>query len=204
MTFALAILCVLTAISATNRVYIDDFEIDPDSLVTVPVVLANEDSTRGFQFDMIVPLGLSVESYQLTPYSLEFDMSASCRWNEGNIYVVFIYPPGPICFPADTMAVLNLTFAAESNFRGGNIILNNAWGSMIDSSRSFKIGGDTVAVTVPTSSLIGIPVDQQPVDEHYFNMMGQPIMSPADAAVAIKVVSLPDGRYDSSKVAVVH
>ena len=64
--------------------------------------------------------------------------------------------------------------------------------------------GDTTTVTVPQASLIGIPVDGQPVKDQYFNLMGQPITSPDVVPVAIQVTTLADGGHTSRKVAAGH
>ena len=40
-----ALLMAFTALAQGNRVIIEDFEIAPDSTLTIPVLLANTDST---------------------------------------------------------------------------------------------------------------------------------------------------------------
>ena len=50
VTTLLAVCVAVCAMAQANRVYIEDFEICPDSVVTVPVMLANVDETRGVQF----------------------------------------------------------------------------------------------------------------------------------------------------------
>lgn len=194
----------LCATAQNNRIYIEDFEIDPDSTVTVPVMLANETPTRGIQFNMSLPEGLILKKTRITDYSSDYAMTLTCRYsnNEG-CYMVFIYPSAAICYDPDTAAVMTVTFAAQPDFKGGTINLWNCWGSSID-NKSFVIGDASAVVSVPAASLIGIPIDKEPVKEEYFNLMGQPVSSPDSAAVAIQVTTTPDGQRSSRKVACGH
>ena len=56
-----ALLVALDAVSQSNRIYVEPFEICPDSIVAVPVMLANESPTRGLEFNMTLPEGLVVD-----------------------------------------------------------------------------------------------------------------------------------------------
>lgn len=195
-------LVALSGAAQSNRIYIDDFEIYPDSTVTVPVVLANESRIRGLQFNMTLPQGLTIEEYELTDYSDDLTMSLVVRRIKDNYYGVFIYPTQKIPYPADTTAVImTLTFGATSDFTGGEVVMFNGRGSTMN-NHTFIIDGDTVEVTVPAASLIGIPMDQNPVKDEFFNLQGSPIPSPDSVPVAIHVYTLADGRLDSRKVCV--
>ena len=76
----MAVCMALCAMAQNNRIYIEDFEIDPDSTVTVSVILANESPTRGVQFNMTLPPGLILKSSKVTAYSSEYFMSMTCRY----------------------------------------------------------------------------------------------------------------------------
>lgn len=200
----MALLAALTAAGQSGRIYIEDFEIDLDSTKTVPVILANIDPTRGVQFNLTLPDGLSLEGYEETAYSLGYDMALTSRFvPDYNGYLVFLYPSRPICFPPDTAAVINLTFTASSNFKGGDLTLWQCRGSTLENTTLY-LDGDTTQVTVPVSSLIGIPIDQKPTEEQYFNLMGQPISSPDMAPIAIQVTTRADGVRSSRKVCYSH
>lgn len=195
-------LLALSGAAQTNRLLMDDFEIYPDSTVTVPVMLTNETPSRGLQFNMTVPPGLTVEDYALTDYSKDWTMSLVLRLLTENYYGVFIYPSQKVTYPADSAAVImTMTFGAKPDFTGGEVVLLNGRGSTLR-NKTFPIDGDTVAVSVPAASLIGIPMDQNPVKDEYFNLQGMPIPSPDSVPVAIHVVTLPDGQLDSRKVCV--
>ena len=161
------VLAALTVSAQSNRIVIEDFVVDRDSVVTVPVVLANETPMRGLQFKMALPEGLKIESSHLTKYSEKYDMNLVCRQTDDGFYAAFIYPLGRVCYPADSVAIMMLDFAAGPDFKGGDIILSNAKGSTID-NKSITIDGDTTTITVPASSLIGIPIDQTQGNGKFF------------------------------------
>ena len=200
----MAVLATLTAAAQGNRIYIEDFEIDRDSTKTVQVMLANVDPTRGIQFNLTLPAGLMFEDYEETAYSRRYTMSLTSRFvPEYNGYLIFLYPSKAICFPPDTTAVINLTFSASSDFSGGDLMIWQCRGSTID-NETIYMDGDTTQVSVPSSTLIGIPVDQRPTEEQYFNLMGQPIASPEMAPIAIQVTTRSDGMRTSRKVISAH
>lgn len=201
----LAALMAMSAIAQSNsRIYIEDFEIVPDSSIVVPLILANVEESRGVQFYLTLPQGLSLGELQLTDYSLEYNMKFSCNYSKKNdCYMTFVYPAQAVCYPPDTTAIMTIEFTASPEFRGGDIKVWKCRGSTID-TKSIVYQDDTTTVTVPTASLIGVPVDQQPAEEHFFNLMGQPISSPDTVPVAIQVITAPDGQRTSRKVAVTH
>lgn len=196
-----AVLMALPCWAQGNKVYIEDFEIEPDSSITVPVMMANADSTRGVQFNITLPEGMGLDGFAVSDYSRQYEMTMTCRLaDEGTFYVAMVYPNGRICFPAGTEPVALLTFTASSNFKGGIIKVWKCRGSTID-NHVIEFDGALTTVTVPASSLIGVPIDKQPVKDEFFNLQGVPINSPDSAAMAIKVSTWPDGKVTASKVA---
>lgn len=201
LTMIVAVLMALPCWAQGNKLYIEDFEIEPDSSLTVPVMMANADSTRGVQFNVTLPEGLALEGYAVSDYSRDYEMTMTCRLaDDGTYYVVMVYPNGRICFPAGTEPVALLTFTAGSAFKGGTISVWKCRGSTID-NHVIEFDGALTTVTVPASSLIGVPIDKQPVKDEYFNLQGFPIDSPDSTSLAIKVSTWPDGKTTSSKVA---
>ena len=49
MITLLAMVLALPCVAQVNRLYMNDFDIEPDSTVTVSLYLTNEDPTRGLQ-----------------------------------------------------------------------------------------------------------------------------------------------------------
>ena len=203
MRSLLAVVFALTAVAQRNRIYIEDFEIYPDSTVTVPVMLANMDSTRGIQFNLTLPYGLRLMNCELTEYAdNECDMNMF-QSNNAGVYTIGMYPFSRLCFPPDIKAVLMIDFKVKTDFEGGEIFLWKCRGSTLENT-SIIIGDDTTTVTLPSSSHIGIPVDNHKGDDQYFNLLGQPIPSPDSVPVAVHVTTKPDGTIDSRKVAKMH
>ena len=206
--FLIIILVALMAVGAkaqsASRIYIEDFEITPDSTIIVPVIMANVENTRGFQYYITLPEGLELEDQQLTDYSNQYKMTLSCRYSTtSSCYMIFVYPMTSILFPPDTMEVMTLEFYASPDFKGGLMPVWKCRGATADNT-AIIYQGDTTMVSVPSASLIGIPMDQQPVKDQFFNLMGQPIDSPECAPVAIEVMTVPNGQRSSRKVAVTH
>jgi len=200
----MALLAAMCAMAQSNRIYIEDFEIDPDSTRVVPVMLANTDPTRGLQFSMTLPAGLRLMDYKATAYARDYEMNLTMNYNANDSsYLMFMYPSAPICFPPDTRAVVNVTLEAAPNFKGGEIAIWKCRGSTID-NMTIYLDGDTTLVTVPASSLIGIPMDRKTSGDQYFNLMGQPISSPDAAPVAIQISIGVNGERSSRKIAISH
>lgn len=201
--FILAMLATLMSLSATgqtNVIYIDDFEINPDSTVTVPLMLANQDTTRGVQFNLTLPETMDLDLVELTEYSKRKGFTSSFSYSDGT-YTVMIYQIGEAVFPPDTTAIALLTFYAYNDFNGGEVVVWKCRGSTTDNN-SIIMDGDTAQVTVPTSSLVDIEAGSAPVSEQYFNLMGQPISSPDSVPVAVQVTTTANGQRTSRKVSV--
>ena len=199
MITMLAMVLALGAIAQKNRIYIEDFEIYPDSTLTVPVILANVDSTRGIQFNMTLPYGLKMNECELTEYAAGYDMQLF-RTSRAGVWTLGMYPMSRVAFPPDTKAVMTINLKATADFMGGDIFLWQCRGSSMENI-SIIIDDDTTTVTVPSSSLIGIPIDNCNDKDLYFNLMGQPIASPEDAPVAVQVRTLSNGEQNSRKIA---
>ena len=195
-----ALVAALCATAQTNVIYIDDFEISPDSVVTVPVMLANQDTTRGVQFNITIPETLDIDEIVLTDYSAGrgFTLTQSAS---GTTYTVMIYNFGQAFFPPDTTAIALVTFYAYDDFDGGEVEVWKCRGSTAD-DQAIIMDGDTATVTVPTASLKVVSVDAVPVNEQYFNLMGQPIASPDSVPVAVQVKTDANGTRTSRKVSV--
>ena len=167
----LAVFLALAVSAQGNRIYIEPFEIEPGESRTVPVMLSNVDPSRGVQFNVTLPEGLELKASELTPYSQGMKMILSCEFSPKNgCYTVFIYPMGVICFPADTTAaVMTLKINARKSFRGGTMSTWKCFGAT-EENKTLYMQGDTTAVTVPESALIGIPIDTRSADDEYFNL----------------------------------
>lgn len=157
----LAIVMALQALAQSNRIYIEDFEIFPDSVVTVPVMLSNVDETRGFQFNITTPEGLKVVGHRLSGITRDYEMTLTFRKSEADgCHTAIVVPHEPTCLPAGTAVVMTLKFKASPDFKGGEISLWKERGSTIE-NKTIIMGDETTTVTVPESALIGIPIDMQ-------------------------------------------
>ena len=201
MTTIVAVFLAVCAWAQGNHVTIDDFEIYPDSTITVPVYLVNTDETRGLQFKMTLPKGLSADEIEMTDYSIDSYMTLNSSYHtKDSSYMVIMYPSVPVCFPPDSLAVLTIVFKASADFKGGNISIWRVRGSTLG-GMTIQMENSSTTVTVPEASLIGIPIDT-PADDSYFNLMGQLISTPIGEPVAIHVCTSPMGKRIVRKVSI--
>lgn len=160
-----ALMLAMTGMAQNNRVYIEDFEIEPGSLITVPVLLANESPTRGFQFNLSLPQGLTIVEYTASDYLLKFDMNMTCADNaKDNCFTAFVYPSSNRCLPPDTTAVMTIQFKADTDFSGGEIKFWKTRGSTLDNQTIYMDDSMTTA-----SAAHGAPIDTQSDGNLFFN-----------------------------------
>ena len=163
MTLMAVLACY--AVAQNNRVYIEDFEIVPGDSVTVPVVLANQDTTYGFQFGMMLPHGLEVKDVRLSDDFTQLGFNLNHGVRNGNCMVMVYSLKQLYCVP-DSVKVLEVDFGARPGFKGGEITLWKGRGASSDNQCIYLDDG-TVRVSVPKRSLVGIPIDQQQGDAHF-------------------------------------
>lgn len=124
----------VTALAQTGGcIYIEDFEIAPDSTIAVPVMLTNAEATQGLQFNMYLPDGLILEEIELTKYSRRLKMNVVDNRKDDR-WIVAVYSMSQTTFPPDTAAVLTLTLTASPDFQGGDITIKKSQGSSLDFS----------------------------------------------------------------------
>ena len=165
------LLALCAAAQESNSLYIGDFEIEQDSVMTIPLVLSNDTPFRGMQFNITLPNGLKIVESSLNHYSQTLTMNLNSKEFKSGSYVMLIYPMDRVCFPADSVPIMTLSIKAASNFKGGDITIWKAIGVAMDNT-SYTIHSDITRVTVPARSLVGVPVDQQSSNDNYFNLPG--------------------------------
>lgn len=131
----ITILAVLAAISVQAQsngcIYIEDFEIAPDSTITVPVMLTNAEASQGLQFKMHLPDGLILEEIELSKYSRRLKMNVASNMKDDK-WIVAVYSMSQNAFPPDTAEVLKMTLTAQPEFEGGIINIFKSMGSNMD------------------------------------------------------------------------
>lgn len=197
----MAVIAAMASMAQRNVMYIEDFEIEPGQSIKVPLMMANCDSTRGILVNMTLPAGLSLIDREITQYSRDYYMDPFGN-NKNGVWTVGMIPSHKVCFPPADTAIMELTFNALPEFIGGEIILWRQRGATMNNKTIF-FDDDTTTVTVPQASIIELQQQEQPVDEHFFNMEVQPIQSLDSVPMAIQVATWPDGRRSSRKVALV-
>ena len=129
MITIVAVLATMSALAQGNgRIYIEDFEIAPDSTITVQVMLENVEPTQGCQFKMTLPDGLTLEEIELTKYSRKLKMSQANNLKNGK-WIVAVYSMNQTAYPPDNAAILAITLTALPAFEGGTITISKSQGS---------------------------------------------------------------------------
>lgn len=146
LTF-MAVCATLCAVAQANRIYVDDFEIAPGATVQVPVILANQDTTRGVQFNVTLPQGLNCEEMEMTQYSerKKFILHNSLK---DNTCAVMIYQIGMANFEPGNNAIVIMTLRADDTFKGGDLSVWKCRGSTMKTMTIF-MDGDTATVSLP-------------------------------------------------------
>jgi hypothetical protein len=171
MMMTLMLMCAALSIEAQgNRIYMEDFEISPDSTLTVSLMLANVNETRGLQFNMVLPQGLQLIDQDLTDYSYDIGMKYSIRHlAEKSTYIMVVHSMDKVCFPAgDGSAVMTFTYKAAKDFKGGIIMLNHVRGSTVD-NKSITLPNDQTTVTMRPDTLMKLDNDKSTVEDQFFN-----------------------------------
>ena len=149
ITLLAAFISMAAVAQSSGCIYIEDFEIAPDSTLTVPVMLTNAEATQGFQFQMLLPQGLVVEDMELTKYSRRMKMSLAKNEKNGK-WIVAVYSLEQTSFPPDTAKVILMTLTALPEFEGGDITISKSQGSSLEYT---SINYDDSSATVTRASM---------------------------------------------------
>ena len=172
------------AMAQNNRIYIKDFEIIPDSSVLVPVILANQDTTCGFKFNMTLPDGLEVEKVSMTDRIRDLGMKLEYHERNGSSVVMIYSMQLAYCVP-DTIEVLTIKFKADADFKGGEVSLWKCRGARTDNT-GLILSDATTRVSVPERSLVGVPIDKKKEKEQFFDSDMRPEVSSSAGKVSQK------------------
>ena len=157
----LAVCATLCAVAQTNRVYINDFEISPGSTLEVPVMLGNQDSTRGVQFRLTLPKGLQCVEVNLSQYAERKGFVLNNTLKDGSNRMM-VYHVGQAFFPPGDKAVVEMTLQADETFSGGKVSVWKCRGETM-TNQTIYIDDSTTTVSVPMAAQGGSFLDTAPV-----------------------------------------
>ena len=154
---------VLLPASATDRFYIEDFEIAPGETRTVSIMLDNEAVYTAFQSDIYLPEGLSVGSISLTS-----------RKNSNHIFSASILPDGGIrllcyslqlkTFSGNSGALVDMVVTASEDFEApATVLVKNSLFTTVQGVE-VPFSDETCTVTLPTAVLLGDVNEDKIVD----------------------------------------
>ena len=143
----LAVCAALCAVAQGNRICVHDIEVARGATVTVPVLLANQDTTRGVQFRVTLPQGLTCQEWNLAPRTERLGFILNNILKDG-AHSVMIYQVGRGAIPPGDEAIAIMTLQVDDTFTGGEITVWKCRGSTMD-NKSMEMDGSTSSVTVP-------------------------------------------------------
>ncbi len=150
----LAVVAIATAAisaTATDRFYVEDFEIMPGETKSVSVMLVNNSSYTGFQCDILMPDGLTADNWSLTDRAS--DQSFSSRVQEdGALRIVCISMTSSL-FEGNEGALLTFDVTASENLRVGSThtitVANTAFAKSNGAFVNFEDEENTTTIVAP-------------------------------------------------------
>lgn len=149
--------------SATDRFYIEDFEIAPGETKTVSILLDNEIEYTAFQSDIYLPEGLTASNFALTSRkNSNHTFSTSILPDRGIRLLCYSVRLKP--FTGNSGALVTMDVTASEDFAGSATVsvLNTIFTTVQGVEVSF--GNESCTVSLPTASLIGDVNDDKTVD----------------------------------------
>lgn len=123
----LAVILVAVSASGKDRLYIDNFNIAPGETMQVPVILLNDTAYSGFQTDLYLPDGLSLD----TEYD-EYIIDLTSRRDNSHTVTANLLSNGAIRIYVSSLsarpfsgysgAIMTLSITADNSFSGTAIV----------------------------------------------------------------------------------
>jgi len=199
LTLSLVVLA-LGARAQIHEMYIEDFTIEPGTVLEVPVMLHCQTPSRGMQFNLHMCEGLSLDDVTLSDESIELDMNMFYRKTDEGYYTVVAYPSQRVCYDTIPLPVVYVHLEAAQDFKGGILRMTKVRGATLD-NKSIKMNDTTTIVSVPEqgAGVTTVPTDAtQTVGVDYYTMTGVPTARPD--GIAIQVTRYSDGTRASRTV----
>lgn len=118
--------------TSSDRLYIEDFSIEPGETLSVPVMLDNDVIYSGLQTDIYLPDGLSIEEeddeYIIDLTERKDNSHSVACWRQANGAIrVYISSSSTAAFKGNSGAIMIISLKADDDFRGpATIALRNS------------------------------------------------------------------------------
>ena len=140
----------IVEVSGGDELFINYFSIAPGGAVNVPVTLETDSHYYGCQFDLELPDDLSISNGGVTVSdsldASEYTVSYSPKSENSYIFLLFSNNHAP--FPTGLTDLLDITFQATRNFKGGTINITNIEFSADDGEVDKGVGFDSTSCEV--------------------------------------------------------
>ena len=169
--FSVLVLLMAFAVSvlAENRVYMEDFSINPGEQKTIAVYMDNEDAISSLQFDVVMPAGLSFVGEpvknlsRITRSSHSLTKSANNGTTQRFVILENATDPAKSAIKLNEGALFTIDVAAAKTFKSGRITIRSIVGSDNTAAESKEIVMADYSATV--SAYVGkFSVDVESVE----------------------------------------
>ena len=129
--FAFLMTLAVMAVSAQDRLYIEDFSIAPGESKTISVLLSNNTTYCALQTDIVLPEGLTIDTddgdyiIDLTSRKASDHVVSTNLLSDGSIRV-FVSSQNSRPFNGNNGAIMTIDVTASQTFERGNITLHNS------------------------------------------------------------------------------
>lgn len=146
--------------SADDGLSISNFEVKPGETKTVSVVMNNVSVVAGFQFDLVLPTGITLNNAELSNVRTSYAYNLSQKTQADGSIRLLVMPKASdkAVFDGDTGEVMNLTLVVADDARGkANIVLKNQILTVVnvDSFEDYTVGVTTTEVSIAPAYIVG-------------------------------------------------
>ena len=183
--FAFLLLAICNKIAAEDQITIDDFSVSAGGSKEVGVMLTNEESYVGFQFDLYLPEGIAVDTFSVDGARIPEGTTLQMAQQADGAYrfIAFSQDRQPIM--GNSGAVMTITVKANDNL---------AVGDYTGYLRNVKISTDDASGVVIAEQSFAIEVKG---DEPYAVLIVDSTSNPTGGDVEYDMILYYDNKRDS-------
>lgn len=145
--------------SADDGLSISNFEVKPGETKTVSVVLNNASAVAGFQFDLVLPAGITLTNAELSSARTSGAYTINQKTlADGSVRFLVMPESYESVFDGSTGEVMTLTLAVADDAEGNaSIVLKNQILTVVnaDSFDDYPAEATTTEVTIASAFLVG-------------------------------------------------
>ena len=197
------------AMNARDRLYLNNFSIEPGQSKTIEVLLNNDTTYCALQTDIVLPEGLTIDMdgseyiVDLTSRKGRDHIVSTNRLSDGAIRI-FVTSQNTNSFSGNSGAILTIDITAAESFEKGNIVLQNSVvveeegiphllakaTARVNGGEGFvgDVNGDGRVNVSDVTALINMILGLTPMDEAYADVNGDGRVNVSDVTALINII----------------